>query len=204
MLKKYVESYMLQASSVYEVRAALAKYLRGASMQAETPVVLRIAPGQPGLPDSTTPTLLLIVDMLNQAMGDLFQTLQINGQQLQALGNINRASVVSSSPEMSISKAKHKRGKVVRLSLFQAAKTSSNQAAKLAFLIGNILAILICHTSRHLAVIGNAQDIDQLRRRVLPCLDPLAQMLESPALTEQHKTSLQTLSARLKDSLPTR
>jgi len=66
MLKKYVESYMLQASSVYEVRAALAKYLRGASMQAETPVVLRIAPGQPGLPDSTTPTLLLIVDMLNQ------------------------------------------------------------------------------------------------------------------------------------------
>lgn len=32
---------------------------------------------------------------------------------------------------MSISKAKHKRGKVVRLSLFQAAKTSSNQVRHL-------------------------------------------------------------------------
>lgn len=58
---------MLQASSVTEVRAALAKYWRGVSMQAEHPVVLQIALGQPGLPDSMTPTLLLIVDMLNQA-----------------------------------------------------------------------------------------------------------------------------------------
>jgi len=33
--------------------------------------------------------------------------------------------------QMSISKAKHKRGKVVRLSLFQAAKTSSNQVRHL-------------------------------------------------------------------------
>ena len=31
------------------------------------------------------------------------------------------------------------------------------QAAKLAFLIGNILAILLCHTGRHMDVIGNAQ-----------------------------------------------
>jgi hypothetical protein len=51
---------------VYEVRAALARYLRGASMQANNPVVLRIVPGQPGLPDSMTPTLLLVVDMLKQ------------------------------------------------------------------------------------------------------------------------------------------
>ena len=36
-------------------------------MQAEHPIVLQISLGQPGLPDSMTPILLLIVDMLNQA-----------------------------------------------------------------------------------------------------------------------------------------
>ena len=36
-------------------------------MQAEHPIVLQTALDQPGLPDSMTPTLLLIVDMLNQA-----------------------------------------------------------------------------------------------------------------------------------------
>jgi len=57
---------MVQASNVYEVRAALARYLRGGSMQANNPIVLRIVPGQPGLPASMTPTLLLVVDMLKQ------------------------------------------------------------------------------------------------------------------------------------------
>ena len=50
-----------------ELRAALAKYWRGVSMQAEHPIVLQTALGQPGLPDSMTPTLLLMADMLNQA-----------------------------------------------------------------------------------------------------------------------------------------
>jgi len=35
--------------------------------------------------------------------------------------------------------------------------TTPVQAAKLAFLIGNVLAVLISHTGRHLSAIGNAQ-----------------------------------------------
>jgi hypothetical protein len=36
-------------------------------------------------------------------------------------------------------------------------KIAHVQAAKLAFLIGNVLAVLISHTGRHLSAIGSAQ-----------------------------------------------
>ena len=52
---------------MYDLRAALAQWLREAVTQQNGAVMLTIVSGQPGSAASSVPTLLLIVDMLKQA-----------------------------------------------------------------------------------------------------------------------------------------
>lgn len=48
------------------LRAALAQWLRDAVMRSKGPLVLRIAAGQPGFPESSLPSLLLVCEMIKQ------------------------------------------------------------------------------------------------------------------------------------------
>ena len=57
---------IVQASRVFGLRAALAQWLRDSVMRAKHPLVLRIAVGQPGIPESSLPTLLLVAEMVKQ------------------------------------------------------------------------------------------------------------------------------------------
>ena len=56
----------MQAGKVYDLRAALAQWLREAVVQQNGGVMLSIVSGQPGSAASSVPTLLLIADMLKQ------------------------------------------------------------------------------------------------------------------------------------------
>ena len=52
---------------MYDLRAALAQWLREAVMQKNGAVMLTVVSGQPGSAASSVPTLLLTADMLKQA-----------------------------------------------------------------------------------------------------------------------------------------
>lgn len=59
--------FILQAGSVYGLKAMIAKYVRELTLRPSGGIILKISSGQPGLPGNFQPTLLHIVDMLKQA-----------------------------------------------------------------------------------------------------------------------------------------